>query len=374
MLVLVSVCPFDDVACVDGLYYAHKKWCMTAEECEAYGSGYRAYAPAWVCVPALPRESDAMRCADHVCECLGGSRLYLYWEDDTGHAACIADEDTGSDMYPVDGREAYADAHSCGSMLNMYIMRDGDATLCVTRKTCIRRGGFMRDFNGPCLTAAECSRFGDCRNEDGTPRVCYYAYTNIGICVRNVPTRVWTFDQERLREGVYDCGQDYLDLRSFSCVAERACTGTDSAGHRMALFRENRVCMSENQRHTYECYLYEAGGRTELVTAEKCGKILGWHAYYDPRLCLRAAPVQDGGLVQIATYIWGCGYEFVKGWTVDRLLLRLDDAPTCISRAACYFGEPGGILYSTDRNGYIYGYCIPRQGALERYPNQYVTI
>ena len=108
------------------------------------------------------------------------------------------------------------------------------------------------------------------------------------------------------------------------------------------------------------------------MSARECTRIIGWHAYYDPRLCLCAEPGR--GFLKLTDYVWGCGYERFNGYEIGRLLLRVGDAMECITRAVCYFGRPSGVSYFTNHNGYYYGYCVPREGVLRKYPNHYVSI
>ena len=89
-----------------------------------------------------------------------------------------------------------------------------------------------------CLTGGECSREGKCHDDDDNQRPCYYAYAATGTCIRNVPDETSGFTKTGPDKSVYDCGNRYLDISTFSCVEENACTGTTSDGYSMLLFRK----------------------------------------------------------------------------------------------------------------------------------------
>ena len=103
-------------------------------------------------------------------------------------------------MYKVDGKDVYTDDFSCRYRLalNMYTLEDGGTRLCVTRKQCVERGGFLfMDSDGQpfkCLTGSECSRqywYGYNNN-----KYYFYAYAATGTCIGTKPRDLDDFDPD----------------------------------------------------------------------------------------------------------------------------------------------------------------------------------
>ena len=73
-----------------------------------------------------------MRCDGGVCDCENGYHLSFY-RDATGSkvAACLSNESLGG-LYKIEGKDAYADGYSCGNTLELFMMKTGTATVCVS--------------------------------------------------------------------------------------------------------------------------------------------------------------------------------------------------------------------------------------------------
>ena len=47
----------------------------------------------------------------------------------------------------------------------------------------------------------------------------------------------------------------------------------------MLLYRSQGLCIGEDQRDEYDCYLYEFGSKRECVSSKECSS-MGLYAYY----------------------------------------------------------------------------------------------
>lgn len=160
-------------------------------------------------------------------------------------------------MYLLEAKNAYATEEPCHDKQSMYAIDDDGALLCVTERECVGRNGFLD--GSQCLTAAQCQLMG-----------AHFAYTATGTCVSSGPADLSGFDEGKRDKGVYDCAGKYLDLRTFSCVGDTSCTRTNGAGHRMLLSRSQGLCLGEDQRYAYDCYIYGFGSQRECVPAREC--------------------------------------------------------------------------------------------------------
>lgn len=136
-------------------------------------------------------------------------------------------------------------------------------------------------------------------------------------CITDVPHNILNFDQDQLRRNVYDCGNKYLDTRTFSCIVESACTGLYWSIYPMVLYRARKICLGESQRYFYDCYLYEAGGKKECLTAKECRARKGRRAYYEPRICISVEPVSNGNFVKRTDHISSCSLRKINGKYAD---------------------------------------------------------
>lgn len=160
-------------------------------------------------------------------------------------ATCVKTENVDNNAYQLYGMNVYTNEIACqdSNALNMYTMEYAGTILCVTRQTCVDNGRFV--FYRQCLTAAECSQKKTC--DAGHDSFCkyYYVYAALKACLYDRPGSTKGFDQAKLEENIYDCGDKYLDTRTLSCVAESSCAGTDDSGSRMILYRNGRMCMTD---------------------------------------------------------------------------------------------------------------------------------
>ena len=78
MLVLVLMRHYDGIKCAEGLYSLENRYCVTVEECEAYGYRYHAYKPLLMCVYTYHYYTAAMQCKNHVCDCTDDYYLNFY--------------------------------------------------------------------------------------------------------------------------------------------------------------------------------------------------------------------------------------------------------------------------------------------------------
>lgn len=72
----------------------------------------------------------------------------------------------------------------------------------------------------------------------------------------------------------------YLDTQTFRCIEEGSCARTDTFGYQMILYKSKNVCLREDQRYDYDCYLYGMDGKLECVTIAECKADIKWNAYY----------------------------------------------------------------------------------------------
>ena len=68
------------------------------------------------------------------------------------------------------------------------------------------------------------------------------------------------------------------------------------------------MCLSENQRYYYDCYLYEYDGIKECVTAEECEAKEGWYAYFELLVCSNVPPAEDGNFMKRTDNVHSCNY------------------------------------------------------------------
>lgn len=66
--------------------------------------------------------------------------------------------------------------------------------------------------------------------------------------------------------------------------------------------------MTEEQRYSYDCYLYEHDGKKECITADECVAKEGWHAYFELLICSDVPPTEDGNFVKRVDHIHSCNY------------------------------------------------------------------
>lgn len=119
----------------------------------------------------------------------------------------------------------------------------------------------------------------------------------------------------------------------------------------MIVYKSQGLCLGENQRYAYKCYLYADQGKKECITAEEC-KVFGRYAYYNSRTCVSIQPASDGHFAELIEDIWICSHKKINR------MLYFENVATCIPEAACFFGKPGGIGYFISQNDYYYYYCI----------------
>lgn len=176
-------------------------------------------------------------------------------------------------------------------------MIDDDIRLCVTRQKCLEKGRVVYDHE--CITGTECSQKKCYRCNYKNETLSYYAYSATGNCSLDIPGDVLSFVQDKLEENVYDCGEKFFDARSFSCVEESACTGIDSEGYQMILYRSGHVCLGNipEQRRAYNCYLFETGNAKECISVDECN-VAGQNAYFALMVCVSAKPENDGNFVR----------------------------------------------------------------------------
>ena len=125
---------YKDITCVDGLYILDRRYCVTAEECELYGSGYHAYRDLNMCVNTTYQNTANMRYENHIYDCEDDYHLYFYYNH-SFWVACLKAEEIGSDAYRVDGTSAYTSKGCCENYnhLNLFTMNNSGTLLCVTR-------------------------------------------------------------------------------------------------------------------------------------------------------------------------------------------------------------------------------------------------
>lgn len=121
----------------------------------------------------------------------------------------------------------------------------------------------------------------------------------------------------------------------------------------MILYRAKKICLYENERYNYDCYLYEHDGKKECITAEECEIEKGRYAYFELLICSNIPPAEDGNFVKRIDHVHSCGYQQIDSYNVT-LVLYLSDVAKCISKAMCWFGKPNGVA------SYIYDYWIER--------------
>lgn len=120
----------------------------------------------------------------------------------------------------------------------------------------------MKEDEWKCLHATQCE-----------PSYGNYPYKNAGLCLKTSPSGVLISVPEG---GVYDCGEDYLDLtgKKAKCIASDACTGVP--------YVARKLCLNENDSYnwnTYGVYLYRSGNKKEYVDANACRKMDHHYAY-----------------------------------------------------------------------------------------------
>ena len=76
----------------------------------------------------------------------------------------------------------------------------------------------------------------------------------------------------------------------------------------MILYRKKKMCMREDTRYRYDCYLYEHNGKKECITAEECETKGRWYAYFEILECSDIPPVEDGNFVNRVDHVHSCGY------------------------------------------------------------------
>ena len=82
----------------------------------------------------------------------------------------------------------------------------------------------------------------------------------------------------------------------------------DSSGYQKILYQSKKICLTEEQRYSYDCYLYEHDGKKECVTADECVAKEGWHAYFELLICDDVPPAEDGNFVKRADHVHSCNY------------------------------------------------------------------
>ena len=102
----------------------------------------------------------------------------------------------------------------------------------------------------------------------------------------------------------------------------------------MLLYRSQGLCIGEDQRDEYDCYLYEADGKKECVSAKECTS-MGLYAYYEARACVSVEPASNRDFLKRSKYVWSCNYERVGIHVVYELVLHLGDVARCVTKAAC---------------------------------------
>ena len=102
----------------------------------------------------------------------------------------------------------------------------------------------------------------------------------------------------------------------------------------MLLYRSQGLCIGEDQRDEYDCYLYEFGSKKECVSAKEC-VLIGLNAYYEAKMCVPIVPASDGNFLKLNQYVRGCGYERIDIHVVYELVLHLSDDARCITKSAC---------------------------------------
>ena len=102
----------------------------------------------------------------------------------------------------------------------------------------------------------------------------------------------------------------------------------------MLLYRIQGLCLSEDQRDEYDCYLYELWGKQECVSSKECAS-MGLYAYYEAKECVSVEPTSNGDFLKLSKYVWSCNYERVGIHVVYELVLHLGDVARCFKKAVC---------------------------------------
>ena len=102
----------------------------------------------------------------------------------------------------------------------------------------------------------------------------------------------------------------------------------------MLLYRSQGLCLGEDQRDEYDCYLYEFGDKRECVSSKEC-VLMRLNAYYEARACVSVEPASDGNFLKRSKYVWSCSYERFGIHTVYESVLHLGDVARCLTKAAC---------------------------------------
>ena len=66
----------------------------------------------------------------------------------------------------------------------------------------------------------------------------------------------------------------------------------------MLLYRSQGLCLGENQRDEYDCYLYELGEKRECVSSKECVE-MGLNAYYEAKMCVPTVPASDENFIRL---------------------------------------------------------------------------
>lgn len=205
MLILALAYHYRDLVCAEGLYSFGGKYCMTAEECQHFVQNEQypcyAYKALKMCLCAIRKETSAMQYANYVCYCADDYRLSFYRDASGSYSVtCLSAESINSSMYQLDETNVYADYASCVQILNMYVLVGASAVFCVTTQECAEKDKFVLGYTGGaasyrCMAAEQCQQ-----------EMSYYAYSAVSTCAKNEPGDANSFDQDRLKEKIYDCG------------------------------------------------------------------------------------------------------------------------------------------------------------------------
>ena len=76
----------------------------------------------------------------------------------------------------------------------------------------------------------------------------------------------------------------------------------------MIPYRKEKICLGENQRYHYDCYLYKENGNKECITAEECVAKERRYAYFELLICSDVPPAEDGNFVKRIDNIHSCSY------------------------------------------------------------------